>query len=104
MAKHGEYQVGRGWFDSSRKGWVDKPDKLTPVVLGAPPREDQREQVRAWGKPRAFKEREDMESLIRLRDSDRVEDRQTFDKIAKGGMRIQMHDYEAAKAAEANGG
>lgn len=98
--QHGQYEAGAGWYDSALRAWVDKPDKLSPVNQARPREltESDRAQVAAWGHRRTFKPNEQMEGLIRLRDSERREEREQFQQLAKGNTRIQLHDYEAAKA------
>lgn len=99
-AQHGQYEAGLGWYDSAIKAWVDKPHKLSPVVpkTARELTESDRAQVAAWGHRQTFKPNEQMEGLIRLRDSERQEEREQFQRIAKGSTRMHLHDYEAAKA------
>lgn len=99
--KHGDYEPGLGYYDRTRKGWVDRPDQLTRVNTAAhAASQAQRDEVAAWGhKPSAFKPNPTFEAMIRLRESDKPEDRANFQQIARGSNRIQLHDYEQAKAS-----
>lgn len=97
MPNHGDYDPAKGWYSAGQRGWVNSPDKIGTHIPAPKMHEDQREELRNWSR-RAFKPQEQMERLITLRDSDRADDRAKFERIAKGGTRITLRDYEAAKA------
>lgn len=95
--KHGTYDPDHGFYDSSLKGWIKDPAKLTETRSVAPGGESQREQVARWlHKP--FKPVSELEGMLRLRDSDRPEDRANYERLAAGSRRIQVTDYETKRS------
>lgn len=98
MTEHGTYRAGSGWFDSSRNAWINDPAKLTEVIPGPELTRGAADEVASWGKPKAFTENTELESLIRLRDSSKTEDRANYDRIANGAKRMAIGSYEQAKA------
>lgn len=104
-AQHGDYDPARGWYSANTNAWHDNPAKIGTFSPRREPTAYEREEFAAskWannGKAK-FKPVPELESLIRLRDSDRLDDRAKYDRLAIGGRRIQLHDYEAAKRAHA---
>lgn len=97
MTEHGTYRAGSGWFDSSRNAWVNDPAKLTEIIPGPELTRGAADEVAGWGK-REFKENPELEALIRLRDSSKPEDRANYDRIATGGKRMAVGQYEQQKA------
>ena len=95
--EHGDYQPGRGFYDRSRKGWVSEPAKLTPIVTAEPIHQSQRDQFASWGK-QTFRPNTELEQMLRLRDSDKQEQRETYERLAYGQRRIQVAEYEAKRA------
>lgn len=93
MPNHGDHDPAKGWYSAPLRGWVNSPDKIGSTVP-APDVEHKRGEM--WTKP-AFKPQEQLDRLIALRDSDRPDDRQKFERIAKGRTRLTLRDYEAAK-------
>jgi hypothetical protein len=105
---HGEYvpELG-GWYDASRKGCVDSPAKVTPMrdttrriarpLAGAEFRSDvpTTAELRSRGNADAFRPDESLERLRRLRDSEKPEDRERFDRLAAGRQRMSLGSYEA---------
>lgn len=97
---HGTYDAAKGgWYDSSRRAWVAKSEQLGGVIA-APELEDRHraefKRLSQRGKP--FAADPQMERLIALRESDKTEERQRFDQLANGTLRMTLHDYEARKA------
>src|SRR3546814_5240528 len=105
MATHGEYRPGFGFYDTARNGWIKDPAKLSEVRPGPEITDMQRREVAAWENHRqTFRRNPEIESMIRLRDSSRPEDRANYDKIAAGLKRMQVAEYETARnEATANG-
>ncbi|RYB90834.1 hypothetical protein EUA06_11195 [Nocardioides glacieisoli] len=102
--QHGEYQPGRGFYDRSLKGWVSDPGKLTPTSTPAPtPTQGQRDEVASWGR-KTFKPNPELEQMLRLRDSDKREQRETYERLAFGQRRVQVADYETRRSAAINAG
>ncbi|MFC7942611.1 hypothetical protein ACFUPZ_05045 [Microbacterium oxydans] len=97
MTEHGTYRAGSGWFDSSRKAWVNDPAKLTEIVPGPELTQGAADEVAGWGK-RKFKENPELEALIQLRDSSKPEDRANYDRIVSGAKRMAVGQYEQQKA------
>lgn len=103
--EHGEHVPGRGWYDRGLRGFVDSPGKVTATLH---PRPSQRSlHAQQWNtgvartsdivtssQARTFRPSTQMETLRRLRDSDRPEDRQSFEQMARGTTRISLGDYE----------
>lgn len=100
---HGEYRPGMGFYDSGRGGWIKDAAKLTDVTTGRALTQGDRDQVAGWGKRKSFKPNPQIERLLQLRDSDRSEERQTYQRMVAGSMRIQVRDYEARKAEAQEG-
>lgn len=104
---HGEYVPGLGYYDASRKGYVDRPSSVTPMrdtsnrrtspLAGMKFRDTvtSTEELRSRGNAAAFRPSSEMESLRKLRDSDRSEDRETFQRLAAGRTRMSLGSYEA---------
>ena len=101
--EHGEYQAGRGFYDRSLRGWVADPAKLTPVIKSEPINQSQRDQFATWGR-QAFKPNAELEQMLRLRDSDKREQRETYERLAFGQRRVQVADYEARRTAAIEAG
>lgn len=97
MTDHGEHRAGSGWFDKSLNVWVNDPAKLTTIVPGRELTKGAADELAGWGK-REFKENPELESLIRLRDSSKPEDRANYERIAAGGKRMAVAQYEQQKA------
>ena len=101
---HGEYVPGRGFYDASLNGWVRDPAKLTQTVGEKyEPSEAERQAYRdnqdRIRRERLFKVDAEMEGLIRLRDSDKQEERETFQKLVAGARRMSLGDYESRRDA-----
>lgn len=105
-AQHGEYVPGWGYYDASRGAYVDSPAQVTPTRHDVPAprpmegvtfRQDTptTEELRRRGNARAFRVDPEMENLRRLRDSDRREERETFDRLAYGHGRMSLGAYES---------
>ena len=60
--------------------------------------------MEGWGNRASFKPDRNLEGLRRLRDSDKQEEREAYNKIAAGGRRMEMHDYEERRAAAIESG
>lgn len=104
MPTHGEYRAGHGFYDSSTKAWTSNPANLTRIIPINPGGESQRAQVAGWTKRQTFNRSAELDGMIRLRDSDRPEDRANYEKIAAGSRRLQIADYEKAlRKAQADG-
>lgn len=107
MPNHGDYDPHRGWYSANHRGWLSDPGKIgrlpKPIVITDTHRRDfERMQGQARG---VFRRDPQLEQLIKLRESDKQEDRETFAKIAKGATRITLSDYEAKRSAHvADGG
>lgn len=108
MPNHGDYDASKGGFYSAvTKGWHRDPTSIGEHIARTAPTEYERQEFAQskWsnnGKDR-FKPVAELEQLIRLRDSDRPDDRAKYDQLAQGKRRMQVHDYEAAKAANTDG-
>lgn len=109
MATHGDYDPAKGGFYSAvSKGWHRDPTKIGETIdARREPTEFERQEFAnsKWannGKAR-FTPVPELERLIQLRDSDRADDRAKYDKLAQGTRRIQVNDYEAAKAQSTDG-
>lgn len=103
MTAHGTYDPQHGFYDASLRVWIKDPAKLTdtrPVAAGG---ESQRAQVARWlHKP--FKPNAELEGMLRLRDSDRQEERETYQRLAHGHRRIHVTDYETQRTAAIKAG
>lgn len=104
--QHGDHDPSKGWYSAVTKAWHRDPTKIGTHVPA--PKPEQVEHLRGeWDRMQAkarrevFKPQPQMEQLIKLRDSDRVDDRAKFERIAKGNTRITLSDYEKAKAKAA---
>ena len=102
---HGDYDPSKGWYSAHTKAWHNDPKKIgtyTPPLSAEDVQHLRGEYDRMT--KRTFKAQPQLDRLIKLRDSDRPDDRAKFEQIAKGGTRMTLHDYEAAKgAAETDG-
>lgn len=104
MPIHGEYQPEKGFYDSSLKGWIRDPARLTYQIPKPPLTQSHIDQVANWGGQRPFKRNRVLDGFLRLRDSERPEDRANYEKIAAGSTRINISDYERElKQAQADG-
>lgn len=100
--KHGDHDPEHGWYSEPRKGWISDPSKIGRVVDNRPPepsqaQKDQYASSKMSGN-KFYDESPELEKLIKLRDSDRAEDRQAFASIATGTTRISLGLYEQQKA------
>lgn len=105
MSTHGDYDPAKGWYSANTKAWHNDPAKIGTYAPRRQPTEHERQEFARskWannGKA-TFKPVPELEALIRLRDSDRQEERETYQRLAQGSRRVQVHDYEAAKAQSA---
>lgn len=91
---HGTYLPGQGYYDATLNGWISDPAHLTPTVTREVTASN-RDQVASWG-TKPFRRVPELDNMLRLRDSDRQEERETYNKLAVGSRRIQVSDYEAA--------
>ena len=96
MPNHGEYQPGNGFFDASRNGWIKDPAKLSELREAKPITATQADQIAGWN-DKSFKEDPEKEAMIRLRDSNRPEDREKFDRLFSGSQRAAIAGYEDQK-------
>lgn len=105
MPTHGEYRAGFGFYDSGRRGWINDPAKLSQTIPAPEATQAQRDAVASWGNKRdTFKRDAEMDGLIRLRDSQRPEDRANYDRLAKGPRRMAVGAYETALAKAKDSG
>ncbi|MDQ1122161.1 hypothetical protein [Microbacterium trichothecenolyticum] len=94
MPNHGDYSPAKGWYDSTTKAWHATPDKLTRVDPGKPIDDATRAQFDGWAGDEAVKRDPEMDRLIALRDSDRPDERQRFEKAVDSGLRMRLGMYE----------
>lgn len=100
--RHGDHDPARGWYSAVTKGWHSKPDSIGRTVPAPTLTDTERGEFERWQQQanrRSFRPDPQLEQLRRLRDSDRAEERQTFQRIAAGSRRVELRDYEAARAA-----
>ena len=109
---HGASDPQRGWYDASLRAWVDNPAKLTRTEhrWAGPSAEFLREaraksgEFTQWQRQAAersgasFKERPDLERLIRMRESSKPEERVKYEEMVKGTLRTTIARYEKDKA------
>ncbi|EWT04021.1 hypothetical protein N864_16540 [Intrasporangium chromatireducens Q5-1] len=121
MTTHGTYVDGKGWYDATINGYVERPDRLTKTLhstAGQPRpfqavewREDDHSTPEASRQVQAAKLQADqagawrpdprMEELRQLRANNPA----AFDRIARGSNRIALGSYEAGlRAHVAQGG
>lgn len=104
--RNGEHVPGHGYYSSFHKGFVSSPSQVK-AEHSAPARKPSplsgikfrtdtitTEELRGRGNAAAFRPNPEMEALRKLRDSDRTEDRQTFQKLAAGRARMSLGSYE----------
>lgn len=100
--QHGEYDPAQGGFYSAvTRHWHRDPTKIGEVVTHHQPTELEREafadsKMGRNGRAK-FKPVPDLEGMLRLRDSDRPEDRANYQQLAAGSRRIQVADYETKR-------
>lgn len=107
--QHGEFKPGWGYYNAGTGNWHSDASKIGPGHGGAPAREpDQstreeyaRQQSKARG---AFTPNPELDQLIALRESPHQEKRETFERLAAGSRRMELHSYEQAKAAASTEG
>jgi hypothetical protein len=104
---HGDYDPHKGWYSANHRGWLTDPSKIgrlpKPVTVHDGHRADwERQQRKQSGKD--FRVNSQLEQLIKLRESDKPEDRSNFEQIAKGANRITLHDYEAKRQGHLDSG
>lgn len=107
--QHGEYDPARGGFYSAvTTQWHRDPAKIGEVVTRREPTEQERQAFARTKMGRngkaLFKPNAELEGMLRLRDSDRPEDRASYQQLAKGSRRIQVADYETSRAQAVESG
>lgn len=98
---HGDYDPSKGWYSQNTNAWHTSPDRIG-LVRPAPPAPTDREREQyedTWGRAVKFRADSSMESLIRLRESSKQEEREQFGQLAAGTTRMALADYETQKAA-----
>src|SRR3546814_19750383 len=97
MATHGEYRPGFGFYDTARNGWIKDPAKLSEVRPGPEITDMQHREVAAWENHRQpFRRNPEIESMIRLHDSSRTEERTNYAQITPCLTPIHFAEYTTA--------
>lgn len=94
MPKHGEYVPARGFWSALAGRFSQEP-----IVVDQADLNGRQWEMDRWADARKFKRDETMDTLIRYRDSNRVDDRAKFDKIITPQMRMSLSSYEGEVAA-----
>jgi CRISPR/Cas system CSM-associated protein Csm4 (group 5 of RAMP superfamily) len=105
--RHGDYDPHLGWYSEIYKGWMRDPKKIgtlpKPIEVNDQMRRDY-EAMQAKAKGTHFTPDKNLEQLIKLRESDKQEKRETFERLATGRRRMELHDYEAKRQARLDRG
>lgn len=101
--QHGEHDPARGWYSANTKAWHSDPTKIGQWTPRREVSEYERQEFArskwATNGKAAFQPVPELDRLLALRDSDRADDRAKYEGLVSGTRRMQLHDYEAAKAS-----
>lgn len=109
--EHGHFEPGRGYYDASRRAWVDKPEQVTKTVYQAPAARPMQglefrtstistAEAAESAAAQTFRPSSEMEALRRLRTTDPT----AFGQLVSGPRRISLASYEEGLAAHLRAG